>query len=438
MVVSIPVDHPDAPVQGGLVRGQYESVEMIREIPVAKSKSNSTSNLTSIMETDKKQRDRGSTIGSVESRGSDAKDEEVDNRDQDETTDANPVEWIMITRSDPGGGIPKFMVERGTPSSIAGDAVRFIDWVTSQEDLPSDEDETEAILDLKDDIEETATIPLDRRRSDSFTFEPSRATDTGVIAALTSVVREGLDNYAPESLQNSLSTLLPNALPTASNEGDHDDSSTEVSSLDSFASAEQFTTAPEPIPDNVRHEDVTSSSSSMLDHKSLDRVSLDSGKTSTDSKTRLDKRLAKFEEQRKKLEADLAKSHSRGNEKLKEQRYREEKDVQKARERAEREKKRREEKYTKEMQKLERKKEAEERKAEEKRKKAEDADMLSNMKRQRDQSRRMAEVLRKENEVLRERLGELQRENTLLVQRVVKLEGGKELLRDIREELGST
>jgi Protein of unknown function (DUF3074) len=430
MVVSIPVDHPDAPIQDGLVRGKYESVEMIREIPVDGSISKSMPDLSKPIETDKN--------GFAEFRGSDAKSEEINISHPEETTDANPVEWIMITRSDPGGGIPKFMVERGTPSSIAGDAVKFIDWATSQEDYPSDDDEVETIIELNDNMQNPSMVPLGRSKSDGSTFEPSRATDTGVISALTNIVRGGLENYAPESLQDGLAKLLPNTLPNAANEDDHDDSSTEVSSLASYASAEQFVTAPEGIPSYMHSEDITSSSSSIVDRKSVDHASIDSGATSVDSKTRLEKRLAKIEDQRKKLESDLAKSRAHDEVKTQEQRDREAKDTQKTRDRLEREKKRREEKYTKEMQKLDRKKAAEERKAEEKRKKAEEADAVSNMKRQRDQSRRMAEVLRKESKVLRERVGELQKENTLLVQRVVKLDGGKELLKDIREELGST
>lgn len=75
MVVSIPVDHPNAPPRDGMVRGFYESIEMIREIPLP-------------------------------------------GNDDPET---NPVEWIMVTRSDPGGGIPRFIVERNVPSSIVQD-----------------------------------------------------------------------------------------------------------------------------------------------------------------------------------------------------------------------------------------------------------------------------------------------------------------------------
>jgi hypothetical protein len=90
MVVSIPVAHPDAPPRNGMVRGFYESIEMIREIPLPAS----------------------------------------------DDAETNPVEWIMVTRSDPGGGIPRFMVERNVPSSIVQDAVKFLDWACTKDDAP--------------------------------------------------------------------------------------------------------------------------------------------------------------------------------------------------------------------------------------------------------------------------------------------------------------
>ena len=90
MVVSIPVTHPDTPPRNGMIRGFYESIEMIREIPLPAS----------------------------------------------DDAETNPVEWIMVTRSDPGGGIPRFMVERSVPSSIVQDAVKFLDWACAKDDAP--------------------------------------------------------------------------------------------------------------------------------------------------------------------------------------------------------------------------------------------------------------------------------------------------------------
>jgi hypothetical protein len=76
--------------------------------------------------------------------------------------EANPVEWIMITRSDPGGGIPRFMVERGTPGSIVADAYKFLNWATQQDE------------DVPQQMAERPPAPPDRRAS----FENWRANGT--------------------------------------------------------------------------------------------------------------------------------------------------------------------------------------------------------------------------------------------------------------------
>ncbi|EEP77231.1 predicted protein [Uncinocarpus reesii 1704] len=95
VIISKPCKHPDAPIRKGFIRGQYESVEMIRELPASAV---------------------GNSIGGSENE-----------------ENANPVEWIMITRSDPGGNIPRWMVEKGTVPSIIADAKKFIDWATRDE-----------------------------------------------------------------------------------------------------------------------------------------------------------------------------------------------------------------------------------------------------------------------------------------------------------------
>lgn len=104
MVISRPCEHPDCPARDGFIRGQYQSVEFIREI-----------------------------VGDGDSDG-----------------ENNPVEWIMVTRSDPGGSVPRFMIERGTPGGICGDAKSFLDWACSIDEgavateVPKDTDESGA------------------------------------------------------------------------------------------------------------------------------------------------------------------------------------------------------------------------------------------------------------------------------------------------------
>ena len=134
MVISKPCIHPDAPPREGYIRGQYESVEFIREIPTHKkpSKSFSTTQLDKshtrqrsstlgkeailrnatknhsapLSETDLRQdesvsdsvasegsRARGRTISFDHSRGSEAKGESLDVPKDDESEE-NPIEWI--------------------------------------------------------------------------------------------------------------------------------------------------------------------------------------------------------------------------------------------------------------------------------------------------------------------------------------------------------
>jgi hypothetical protein len=103
MVISKPCEHPDAPARQGYIRGKYESVEFIREIPSARQRNPSRS---------------------------------IDTQWDDDNVGQNPVEWIMVTRSDPGGNVPRWMVERGTPPSIVADVKKFLDWACYKDELP--------------------------------------------------------------------------------------------------------------------------------------------------------------------------------------------------------------------------------------------------------------------------------------------------------------
>jgi len=126
MVVSKPCKHPDAAPRDGFIRGQYESVEFIREIPSKKPKKsasttqldkghtrqrsstlgrdavvrNATQNHPDDAETVTKERtsldhgrSRGKTISFDHSRGSDARGENMDVPKEEESGE-NPVEWI--------------------------------------------------------------------------------------------------------------------------------------------------------------------------------------------------------------------------------------------------------------------------------------------------------------------------------------------------------
>ncbi|KAI5847671.1 hypothetical protein DFP73DRAFT_452888, partial [Morchella snyderi] len=126
-------DHPKCEERQGYVRAQYESVEFIREIPSVCAppaqfyrirhseelrRVQSVPSVATLLgeeegEGERRVRRRGRTITFADS-------ESVPEGLQKPGPhpEQNPVEWIMITRSDPGGSVPRWMVERGTPGGI--------------------------------------------------------------------------------------------------------------------------------------------------------------------------------------------------------------------------------------------------------------------------------------------------------------------------------
>jgi hypothetical protein len=409
MVVSIPIDHPDAPPRTGLVRGRYESVEMIREViphkpsPIARSSQVDVSSEPIEAKSDNESTGRSDATEVQEM--------------------LYPVEWCMITRSDPGGGIPRFMVERGTPGSIAGDAAKFLDWATAKEEFLVVEDFSD-VASLRE-VDRLEVPGISRKLSNSATYEPSQPTDTGIISSLTSVVKDGIASYVPDSVQNGIASIMPGA---QNGSQDSLDDSSETSSLDSWASAEQFTTAPDAMPPYMKHNrDVSLSSTSVASEAASEKE--------RKTESRLDQELTKLESKRKELDAKFIKSKEREIAKANDQISKDKREEARIRQRLEREKVKQEERYNKELKKLEDKKKREERKAEERKKKIADGDALSRMTRERDQAKRMSEVLRRENDIWRERVGELQKENTLLVARISRVDGGHGIIKEVRQAI---
>lgn len=78
-----------------------------------------------------------------------------------------PVEWVMLTRSDPGGNVPRWMVERGTPGGIVKDSEKFLNWVrglsNEQLGIPTISEDT-AVL-QKDPDAEVCPTKVEKARS---------------------------------------------------------------------------------------------------------------------------------------------------------------------------------------------------------------------------------------------------------------------------------
>jgi hypothetical protein len=387
MILSKPITHPDAPERQGYIRGKYESVELIREIPLS-----------------------------------------------NDNPELNPVEWIMITRSDPGGGIPRFMVDRGTPSSMLGDIHKWLDWAAALNE--TEEVETQAAdestpaaqepvsvaatapvaSDGATDVKSTPAPPAYTTTVKAKAPEPAPQQEEGVVSHLTQALEIGIDNYAPTMVSSYMHNRTDSTPKTLADD-DSDSSSDTSSSAASFMSAEEMrrqSTVEETPPTKAFDDDAAASTSQ------ISLASLDTLKT-TRSPTHHEKEVQKLAKQRQKLDRKLAKKREDEESRLRRSRESESGEQEKAKERHDREVKKSEEKYRREMAKLESRKEREERKAEEKRVKREERDVVSKVSRERDQFRGEAELLRREVEILHEQLGDLQRENTAMASKLGKL-----------------
>jgi hypothetical protein len=109
LVVSKPCIHPEAPPRGDYIRGQYESVELIRELPRKSTSQKQDEASGATTDSESRMDAPQPASGSSRSTGSSSSANDSNN--------PNPVEWIMVTRSDPGGSVPRWMVERGTPKA---------------------------------------------------------------------------------------------------------------------------------------------------------------------------------------------------------------------------------------------------------------------------------------------------------------------------------
>lgn len=224
LIISKPCEHPDAPTDERYIRGQYESVEMIRELrKVTPSKvQDSRKNHSEIDLLDRGSskdpaihdaktktatgRKRGMTDSEVPEALHGQRGAVAAAADEEEEEEASLVEWVMVTRSDPGGNLPRWMVEKGTPKSIGTDAEKFLAWARQG----SEEPEAETV-----DTERQAERAIDTGPSDSQTGAKSRPPQDGaeegtsqppqhhgLIASVASLLNAGIENYAPAAVRD--------------------------------------------------------------------------------------------------------------------------------------------------------------------------------------------------------------------------------------------
>lgn len=404
MIVSKPLDHPDTPDRSNFVKGRYESVEMIREIPLHAAKGS----------------------------------RQDDNLPSD--PELNPVEWIMITRSDPGGGIPRFLVDRGTPEAMLGDVTKFLDWACPQEEIPDadadDEKQQETSEQTATDIQRESTAGLvpdeaaANERADvvgqsvqpETTIEGSQG---GLMSTLTSTAAA----YTPAPVSNFVEKQI---FSEKANNDDPSDSS-DTSSMDSFVSAEmrRLPTAPE-----YPQGDSSGAAAQSAENLSIRSTTSDISHIDKKNMSQQDKEVAKLLQQREKLDRKLAKKRAAEEERFKQSEQKEESERGKAKERMEKELKKTEDRHKKEMEKLDARRDKEAKKAEQRRQKREDQGKLSLVARERDEARSQLELFKRENGLLSDQVELLQRENTALATKLGKV-GGSEVLKAVQEEVAA-
>ncbi|KAL7274317.1 hypothetical protein RUND412_002788 [Rhizina undulata] len=367
MIISRPLqDHPDCPERQGYVRGQYESTEFIREIPahsrptIVKREDEEPGESDFVSDNDKEY---------LESSG----------------PESTAVEWIMITRSDPHG-VPRFIVERGTPGAIVKDAEKFLQWAKNKEGLDeaSDTEVKIAEVAIREDVKASRALS-----SEGLIPVPGEKNDCKPGNQLNGVVdnsQPGLIVSTP-AVSSGFSSLAPNFLGSSKNSGEDEDS--ETSSIVSFATANTTST----------HSVSSSGVSIATPSTSATALHLDNATTTEPSSHEL-RALAKLQAQKEKLDAKLRKQ-------LEHDRERHNKIANKE---AERERKRTE-KHLKEMEKRERRYKRDIERAEERRKR--DQQRIEQRLAKEGEKKRRLEMngLIKENAELKQRVEELAREN---------------------------
>jgi len=498
--------HPDCPPRDGFIRGQYESVEFIREIPKkSKRMSSSMTDLpgsagtrdgalekealqrkaVQVVDGDKEHlpsgdnlltaaaegivregRKRGKTISFAQTRGSSAKGEAMDNPQAQEEAETNPVEWIMITRSDPGGSVPRFMVERGTPGSIVADASKFLDWACKKEHAEDEADglekgDTEHIREKKrkeleayetnghlagldgssDDAEPPVAAALKSASLETSALSKQQEPQHGgLFSSVAGAAYAGLETYAPQavidrlprhqqspSMASSTAGLSESALAGSNLPNDTKDSNcaplsptiSPTSSITSFASAE----------DHFDGEDETQSTNTIIS-RSISSNSKDTAELSPH-----EKELAKLHDRKRQLNDKLAKAREKQLKDKEELSSKEEVAIKKAEEKHQKEVQKQEEKYKKEIAKLEAKRQKDAAKLADQKRKTEDKDEKTRLTREKDGLKQELDVVSKERDILREQVCSLQRENTSLVLRLGRSDEGKDLLKEVKSEV---
>ncbi|KFH47933.1 hypothetical protein ACRE_012840 [Hapsidospora chrysogenum ATCC 11550] len=402
MIVSKPCTHPECPPRQGIIRGQYESVELIREVPLSSTEELGPKRSQSSVELAADKSAAASTMSSSSA---------PHRRDRPATA----IEWLMVTRSDPGGTVPRFMIEKGTPPGIVNDAGKFLRWVTRKATDESQPPEGDNGSTATKESSGTATknqqapVPVELDKSQGQSGQQVRDKEdsgvegnawsnnglygmiTGAFGAASSVLSGGLQ-WQPSAAHGDASDGS-GSTSQVGEEAEVASSLSETSSIRTFASALEKARSNEIASGSVQGDHAEDKSHSSQPHL---------------------KELKRLEERRRKLEEKAAKTLER----VEKQRHgNKEKDaaaIARVREKYEKEAAKQEAKYKRELRRIEEKRENEERKAAERKKKAAEREEKHNLSLELEKVRAERDVALKQVELLTTQVGELQAQNTRL------------------------
>ncbi|KAK3939909.1 reticulocyte-binding protein 2 a [Diplogelasinospora grovesii] len=482
MLVSKPCVHPECPQRNGFIRGQYESVEIIREVAVSKPLRRTRSSIDFSREDVKREVQNGNidntakeamlrvarqaaeeSSNSGDSEGGDGKKKTTfassasdigaaatNGADLDDEQPVEmAIEWLMVTRSDPGGSVPRFMVEKGTPGGIIGDADKFLKWLSSKsmDDLlaigsePStttevvkEEADGEQPTTVTQQQEKAAAIRTDSERTQtqqSYDNEEEEAQPSGFYGMIAGAI-----GAAGSAVASRIAAFTEPAARDTDSELDTLDDESDTSS-DGYVSAEEGDDLSQSVPTTVDDNNTKgggndgdgalstrSRSMTTLSNESSSAATTTTTAHAHKKETHHEKELRKLEERRRKAQEKIEKMQERAAAKQKNAALDGDKDAKelaKLRERHEKEIAKQEEKYQRDLKKLEEKRAAEEKKAEEKRRKQVEREEKMKIQMELDKVRAERDVALKQIEMLKETVGELQAQNTQLVAKLGKI-----------------
>ena len=390
-------------------------------------------------------RKRGKTISFAESDRREPNDaaQSVGRGSYDRARDPelNPVEWIMITRSDPGGSVPRWMVERGTPASIVADAAKFLDWACKLQQPIINEDEGIEVTSAATDQTNQETSKdlqaldmnghlwgvegLDEAEEDRLhlrTKQAAQIQEDGTTFSTPAALEPGGSVSARSNVESKPSIKVADELSQSRTTPESASTDSDISSVASFATASSGQYGSE----HSKPETTSVTNDADFSQTTTSTVPTDASSLPPPIQAAIEKELSKLRDRKRRLQEKLTATRSKilptTSSSPSELPPKESAALTKAEERHKKEVEKHEQKYRNSVKKIESKQEREERKKEEKRKKQEEKDERARWSKEREELKKEMVTAKMENHELLSRVGELQGQNTLLVAKLGKVD----------------